>query len=291
MPLGLPKDSAQDHSCGLQLSTASRCHSQRRPTQPSSQGRSSRAPPHAVQLALRCDYLMSKWPQLRLTKYVDDFTICYRGMNHTVATVITEAVSSVVGWLENGLNFHVSKDEEGVEGKSVVLVSNASLKAALTSSTRALGMPIWLPVQRRILRAEMWALWQAIILSEPGTTFVSDCATVLSGLERGPKWCTAARRPHADVWGQIWDCFQDIGKPSWTRRAASRPLATNGQMSWPKKERVMTPSSPSCATRTMQRSKRVRPSSATLGTSSSEPKEEKDGARCGHAASRMGREG
>ena len=27
-----------------------------------------------------------------------------------------------------GLDFHVSKDEEGVEGKSVVLVSNASLK-------------------------------------------------------------------------------------------------------------------------------------------------------------------
>ena len=79
-----------------------------------------------------CDCLMSKWPRLRLTKYVDDLTISCRGMNHTVATVITEALSSMVGWLENGLDFHVSKDEEGVEGKSVVLVSNASLKAALT---------------------------------------------------------------------------------------------------------------------------------------------------------------
>ena len=68
-----------------------------------------------------------------------------------------------------------------------------------------------LPVQRRILRAELWALWQAIILSEPGATFVSDCATVLRGLERWPKWCTAARRPHADVWRRIWDCFRDIG--------------------------------------------------------------------------------
>ena len=36
----------------------------------------------------------------------------------------------------------MSKDEEGVEGKSVVLVSNASLKAALTSSTKALGMRV-----------------------------------------------------------------------------------------------------------------------------------------------------
>ena len=48
----------------------------------------------------------------------------------------------MVGWLENGLDFHVSKDEEGVEGKSVVLVSNASLKAALTSSTKGLGMRV-----------------------------------------------------------------------------------------------------------------------------------------------------
>ena len=86
--------------------------------------------------------LMSKWPRLRLTKYVDDLTISYRGMNHTVATVITEALSSMVGWLENGLDFHVSKDEKGVEGKSVVLVSNASLKAALTTSTKALGMRV-----------------------------------------------------------------------------------------------------------------------------------------------------
>ena len=70
-----------------------------------------------------CDCLMNKWPRLRLTKYVDDLTISYRGMNHTVATVITEALSSMVGWLENWLDFHVSKDEGGVEGKSVVLVS------------------------------------------------------------------------------------------------------------------------------------------------------------------------
>ena len=72
-------------------------------------------------------------------------------------------------------------------------------------------MPISLPVQRRILRAELWALWQANILSEPGATFVSDCATVLRGLERGPQLCTAARMPHADVWRRIWECFRDIG--------------------------------------------------------------------------------
>ena len=37
-----------------------------------------------------------------LTKYVDDLTISYRGMNHIVANVITEALSLLVGWLETG---------------------------------------------------------------------------------------------------------------------------------------------------------------------------------------------
>ena len=56
------------------------------------------------------------------------------------------------------------------------------------------AMPISLPVQPCILRAELWALWQAIILSEPGATFVSGCATVLRDLERGPGWCTAGTK-------------------------------------------------------------------------------------------------
>ena len=55
------------------------------------------------------------------------------------------------------------------------------------------AMPISLPVQRRIMRAELWALLQALILST-----------------RGEKWCTAGRRPHADVWRGIWQRFRDI---------------------------------------------------------------------------------
>ena len=86
---------------------------------------------HAVHLALRL-----------LDEQVATTAADEGGMNHTVATVITEAVSSMVGWLESGLVFHVSKDEEGVEGKSVVLVSNASLKASPTSSTKELGVRV-----------------------------------------------------------------------------------------------------------------------------------------------------
>ena len=65
-----------------------------------------------------CDCLMSKWPRLRLTKYVDDITISYSGRNYAVADTITEATSLLIGWLESGLDFHVSKDENG-KGRQV----------------------------------------------------------------------------------------------------------------------------------------------------------------------------
>ena len=50
----------------------------------------------------------------------------------------------------------MSKDEKGVEGKSVVLVTNASLKATLTTSTKALGMRV--VSHARILRGRrVWS--------------------------------------------------------------------------------------------------------------------------------------
>ena len=64
--------------------------------------------------------MMSKWPRMRLTKYVDDLTLRYKGAHRFVASVITEAVSSMMGWLEIEFDFRVSKDEEETEGKSVV---------------------------------------------------------------------------------------------------------------------------------------------------------------------------
>ena len=124
MPLGLPESIAQEYPPGLQLSApcgtgvlgvAARDNSRSNHRR---FGLLLRHPPHVIHLALRLSD--EQVPRLRLTKYVDDLTIRFKGMNHTVATVITEAVSSMVGWLENGLDFHVSKDEEGVEGKSVV---------------------------------------------------------------------------------------------------------------------------------------------------------------------------
>ena len=86
---------------------------------------------------------MIKWPRLRLTKYVDDLTISNSGRNCTVAATISEPVSLLVGWLESGPDFYVSKDKSRVEGKSVVLVSNHAFKTVRTAKMKALGMRVF----------------------------------------------------------------------------------------------------------------------------------------------------
>ena len=153
---------------------------------------------------------MCEWPRLRLTKYVS-----YRGMKHTVATVITEAVSSMVGWLENGLDFHVSKDEESVEGKSVVLVSNASLKASLTSSTKALGMRV-VARQRRTQYARPTKTKKRM----PNVQFYKKHCTVTSKDRQGG--AHAERVARREVYGLAADeteSLQDHGRMMFAGKA------------------------------------------------------------------------
>ena len=155
-----------------------------------------------------CAILMSKWPRLRLTKYVDDLPISDRGMNHTVATVVTEAVSSMVGWLENGLDCHVSKDEEGVEGKSVVLVSNGSLKAALSSSTKALGIRVVSHgrIRNRGSEATQNAIRTADQNQEEDAQQVCGLPFALSSpaaCTSGQRWCERFRL-QVSAWSNNW---------------------------------------------------------------------------------------
>ena len=65
-------------------------------------------------------------------------------------------------------------------------------------------MPADLPVQKRILRAELWAILQALRHSQPPLQVHTDCAIVLQLLKKGRRVCTAARTKHADVWRLIW---------------------------------------------------------------------------------------
>ncbi|MFM7989018.1 MAG: hypothetical protein ACKPKO_57865, partial [Candidatus Fonsibacter sp.] len=38
-----------------------------------------------------------------------------------------------------------------------------------------------------------------------------DCQLILKGIARGAKWCTYSKRPHADVWREIWRALEEIG--------------------------------------------------------------------------------
>jgi len=73
------------------------------------------------------------------------------------------------------------------------------------------AMPATLPVQKRILRAELWAILQALRHSQPPVHVHTDCAIVLQLLKKGRKVCTSSRTKHADVWRLIWHCLDDIG--------------------------------------------------------------------------------
>ena len=92
----------------------------------------------------------------------------------------------------------------GQAGWAVVQINEATRELVCSAHG---AMPNSLLVQRRTMRAELWALLQAV-----GATFITDCAAALRGLERGRKWCSTGRRPHADVRRGIWERFRDIGE-------------------------------------------------------------------------------
>ena len=72
-------------------------------------------------------------------------------------------------------------------------------------------MPASLPVQKRILRAELWAILQALRVCSPPIQIHTDCAAVIQGIKKGSKRCGNANAKHADVWRMIWHHIADIG--------------------------------------------------------------------------------
>ena len=61
------------------------------------------------------------------------------------------------------------------------------------------------------LRAELWGLLKMLELAIPPLTVWVDNAGVVNGWHKGPAWCTAAARPAADLWRQVWRVLDDIG--------------------------------------------------------------------------------
>jgi len=65
-------------------------------------------------------------------------------------------------------------------------------------------LPVQLPVQRTIKRAELWAFLHAMRYVVPPMVFHTDHKGILDGILRGKQWCCHSRRPCADVWRRIW---------------------------------------------------------------------------------------
>ena len=65
-------------------------------------------------------------------------------------------------------------------------------------------LPVQLPVQRTIKRAELWAFLHALRYVVPPMVFHTDHQGILDGVLRGKRWCCHSQRPCADVWLKIW---------------------------------------------------------------------------------------
>ena len=85
--------------------------------------------------------------------------------------------------------------------------------AAVSSQGHLTGAaygPVAYPLQV-VPVAELFALLMLLRHSMPPLAAKSDCQSVVQGIARGRVWCTAAERPHADVWDLIWTLLDDYG--------------------------------------------------------------------------------
>lgn len=71
------------------------------------------------------------------------------------------------------------------------------------------ALPISLPVQRRIKRAELWAFHQALCCVLPPAVIHTDHLGIVQGLTKGKQWCNDGRRAHADIWRMVWWQLED----------------------------------------------------------------------------------
>ena len=85
-------------------------------------------------------------------------------------------------------------DEEVIRAAVALADGEATVRSAVWGA-----MEHALPVQRRIARAELYAVLMVLRLCIPPVRVHTDCALVVRGVEAGRKWCTHSKRPHADL--------------------------------------------------------------------------------------------
>ncbi|CAK0843011.1 unnamed protein product, partial [Prorocentrum cordatum] len=71
-------------------------------------------------------------------------------------------------------------------------------------------LPCSLPIHRRVKRAGMWAFLKVLERMLPPGQVYTDHKGIVEGLQRGERWCTSWKRPHADLWRRIWHKVKDL---------------------------------------------------------------------------------
>ena len=66
-------------------------------------------------------------------------------------------------------------------------------------------------VQKRILRAELWAMLQLLVACISQLVVHVDNASVVDGVARGRRWCCHSNGRTADVWRVVWHQLDDVG--------------------------------------------------------------------------------
>ena len=70
--------------------------------------------------------------------------------------------------------------------------------------------PVHLPVQKKIKRAELYAVLSVLRLAPPPLVIHNHLALV-EAIQRGRHWCVQSRRPHADLWRAVWHYLDELG--------------------------------------------------------------------------------
>ncbi|CAK0792319.1 unnamed protein product, partial [Prorocentrum cordatum] len=71
-------------------------------------------------------------------------------------------------------------------------------------------LPCTLPIHRKVKRAEIWAFLKVLERMMPPGRICTDHKGILEGLQKGERWRTSWKRPHANIWKRIWHKVKNL---------------------------------------------------------------------------------
>ena len=109
----------------------------------------------------------------------------------------------------------------------------AAYDQSLDLIAAAMGCPPkWV---KEIHPSELWALLQAVTSSEPGSSFVSDCLSVVEGCHKGSLWANSAHRTYSRGWNPLSAALEECDEASkavkWMPAHCSKTAVGNKKLS------------------------------------------------------------